>query len=80
MYHIIKDGAILSTEDKLRYTKHQSNGIDCLCSKEEADGIVVNNDYIEPLPAVTIEEFNGAAMLAEYEQYYNSVSAEIGGE
>jgi len=80
MYRIIKDGQVLSTEETARYTRRQRNGIDVLCTREEADGIVVNNDYVVSLLEVAIAEFNGVETLAEHENYYAAVSAEIGGE
>ena len=46
MYEIKKNGKHLSYEDVIRYVKLQSNGIYCLCSDDEATGVVVNNDYI----------------------------------
>lgn len=45
MYEIKKNGKHLSYEDVIRYVKLQSNGIYCLCSDDEATGVVVNNDY-----------------------------------
>lgn len=76
MYRIMKDGAFLSNEDKLRYTKHQSNGVDALCVADEADGLVINNEYIEPLASLTIEEFNGAAQLATMETALNELGVQ----
>lgn len=73
MYRIEKNGVFVSNEDKLRYTKHQSNGIDVLCSPEVADGLVINNDYIEALDGVTIVEFDGAQRLTEMEDALNEL-------
>jgi len=64
MYEITKNGTRLSLEDKARYTKHQKNGVDILCSFEEADGIAILNDYIEPLDGVDVREFNGPARMS----------------
>ena len=72
MYEIKKNGKHLSYEDVIRYVKLQSNGIYCLCSDDEAAGIVVNNDYIchlagrAELPdaeTVSFDEINGASAL-----------------
>lgn len=72
MYEIIKNGAVISVEDKAGYVKMQSNGIPVLCSEDEAHGIVVDNKYICHLEGkppiagaetVTISEFNGAKRL-----------------
>ena len=69
MYEIKKNGKHLSYEDVIRYVKLQSNGIYCLCSDDEAAGVVVNNDYIcrlagrAELPdveTVNFDEINGA--------------------
>ena len=69
MYEIKKNGKHLSYEDVIRYVKLQSNGIYCLCSDDEAAGIVVNNGYIchlagrAELPdveTVSFDEINGA--------------------
>ena len=75
MYRLInQNGAILSTEDKARYVRMQSNGVIVLCPENEAQGVVVNNDYPvnldgrPPLPGVDttvqLTEFNGPARLA----------------
>lgn len=75
MYKLIKnDGAILSTEDKARYVKMQSNGVLVLCPESEAQGLVVDNDYAvnlegrTPIPdieiTVSLSEFNGPDKLA----------------
>ena len=72
MYEIYKDGVRISIEDKARFVKLQSNGTYCLCTENEAQGVVVGNDYIchlEGKPAlpgvetVTIEEFDGATYI-----------------
>lgn len=72
MYEIKKDGKHLSYEDAARYVKLQTNGIYCLCPENEAEGIVVNNDYIchlkgrnelQDVETVSLEEINGAAAL-----------------
>lgn len=72
MYEIKKNGKHLSYEDVIRYVKLQSNGIYCLCSDDEATGVVVNNDYIchlagrAELPnveTVSFDEINGASAL-----------------
>ena len=75
MYEIKKNGKHLSYEDVIRYVKLQSNGIYCLCSDDEANGVVVNNDYIchlagrAELPdveTVSFDEINGASALYNY--------------
>ena len=72
MYRIVKDGSVLSTEDKARYVRLLDNGTYALCSEGEADGVVVNNDYVcslergAPLPGldtVSVVEFDGVAHL-----------------
>ena len=72
MYEIKKNGKHLSYEDVIRYVKLQSNGIYCLCSDDEATGVVANNDYIchlagrAELPdveTVSFDEINGASAL-----------------
>lgn len=74
MYRIKKGGAILSTEDGAVYVRLQENGVYITCPEHEAQGIVVNggNVYalngrggLPGLEAVTVEEFSGAALIAE---------------
>lgn len=73
MYYVIKDGAVISTEDKARYVKLQDNGVYVLCPEVDAEGIVVNNDYVchlsgkPPLPGVdtvSLVEFSGADKIS----------------
>ena len=86
MYEIKKNGKHLSYEDAIRYVKLQPNGIYCLCSDDEATGVVVNNDYIchlagrAELPdveTVSFDEINGASALynahAELEDAQNAL-------
>jgi len=74
MYRIKKGGAILSTEDGAVYVRLQENGVYITCPEHEAQGIVVNGGNIYALngrgglpglEAVTVEEFSGAALIAE---------------
>lgn len=74
MYRIKKGGAILSTEDGAVYVRLQENGVYITCPEHEAQGIVVNGGNIcalngrgglPGLEAVTVEEFSGAALIAE---------------
>lgn len=73
MYNIIKDGAVISTEDNAVYVRLQENGVYIICPESEAQGIVVNGSDIYALSGgglpgaeeVTVEEFSGAAELAE---------------
>ena len=76
MYQLMKNGVVLSYEDKLRYTKRLANGCDVLCSADEADGIVVNNEYIEPLREITIDEFDATLRLMEMENALNELGVE----
>lgn len=74
MYRIKKGGAILSTEDGAVYVRLQENGVYITCPEHEAQGIVVNGGNIYALngrgglpglEVVTVEEFSGAALIAE---------------
>lgn len=82
MYRILKDGTIVSLEDKARYIKLQSNGVLVLCDEDEAHGIVINNDYAATLEGrpqipgtetVTMQEFDGAQALAEAQAALNEL-------
>lgn len=77
MYTITKNGTLLSTEDKTRYCKYQSNGTWCLCPIGEATGIVVNNTTIEQLADVVVTEINGQAVLAEKDGYTAELEEEV---
>lgn len=73
MYELKKDGRLYGYEDYARYVKLQTNGVYVLCPADEAQGVVVNNDYVAHLEGkpelpgtetVSIREFNGPAKLA----------------
>lgn len=73
MYELTKDGRLFGYEDYARYVKLQTNGVYVLCPADEAQGVVVNNDYVAHLEGrpelpgtetVSIREFNGPAKLS----------------
>lgn len=75
MYELKKDGRLYGYEEKIRYVKLQSNGAYALCSEEEAQGIVINNDYVAHLDGrpelpvdetVSISKFHGAKRLKAF--------------
>lgn len=72
MFKVIKDGSTLCTEDYAKYARLQSNGVYAICSEEEADSVIAN-DEIHPLSTVQLVEFAGAAELAETQGEFESL-------
>lgn len=75
MFKVMKKGTLLCTEDYARYTRLQSNGIYAICSEDEADSVIAN-DEIHMLNTVQLVEFNGAAELAETKNEFESLLAD----
>lgn len=67
MYRILKNGALLSIEDELRPVAHNRNLIYIPCDLSKAEGIVIGNDYVEPIEGLEIQYVDGAAQLADME-------------
>ena len=76
MYRIIKNGEVLSLEENLKYTKHQRNGCDVLCGRDEADGLVIGDSYVEPLKGLVIVKFDAAEQLAMMETALNELGVQ----
>lgn len=80
MFNITKDNVLIATVDKLSFVKRQDNGIIVNCPESDAHGIVLGDAYyhLPWLPLfpgsvdVTVEEFNGAAMLSEIQEAINN--------
>lgn len=88
MYQIIKDGSVISYEDKARFVKLQANGVYVLCLESEAQGVVVDNDRIanltgHELPGVSetvhVEEINGSALLTDMQTALTTLGYTEGG-
>ena len=87
MYQIAKDGAVIATVDRLQFVRQQPNGIVINCPEADAQGICVDDvfyhlPWLPTLPGaedVTIEEFNGAAVIAESEAAVDELLMLIGG-
>ena len=60
MYIITKNGTQLSLEDNLVPVKLNRNNIYIPCELTEAEGIVIGNDYVEPIEGLEIRYMDGA--------------------
>lgn len=60
MYTITKNGIRLSIEDNLVPVKLNRNNIYVPCELTEADGLVIRNDYVEPIEGLEIRYMDGA--------------------
>jgi len=87
MFEVTKGGAVIARVDKLQYIKQQRDGTVINCNEREARGICVNDTFYHlpwaaPMAGtedVTIEEFNGAAVIAESEAAVDELLMLIGG-
>lgn len=60
MYNITKNGAPFAMLDNLVPVKKKRNNIYIPCELIEAEGIVIGNDYVEPIEGLEIRWMNGA--------------------
>ena len=60
MYTITTDGIQLSIEDNLVPVKLNRNNIYIPCDLIDAEGIVIGNDYVEPIEGLEIRYMDGA--------------------
>lgn len=60
MYKITKNGALFSLEDELRPVLKNRNGIWIPCEFSKAEGVVIGNDYVEPIEGLEIRYMDGA--------------------
>ena len=60
MYNITKNGVQLSLEDNLVPVKLNRNNIYIPCDLIDAEGIVIGNDYVEPIEGLEIRYMDGA--------------------
>ena len=60
MYEIKKDGAPFATLDNLVPVKLNRNNIWIPCDLIDAEGIVIGNDYVEPIEGLEIRYMDGA--------------------
>lgn len=67
MYKILKNGALFSLEDELRPVIKNRNGIWIPCEFSKAEGVVIGNDYVEPIEGLEIHYMDGAAQIADME-------------
>lgn len=65
MYKILKNGALFSLEDELRPVKLNRNNIWIPCDLSKAEGIVIGNDYVEPIEGLEIRYLDGAHKIDE---------------
>jgi hypothetical protein len=87
MYEVTKDGEVIATVDRLHYVRQQPNGIVINCPEADAQGICVNDVFyhLPWLPRlngaedVTINEFSGAAVIAETEAAVDELLMLVGG-
>ena len=88
MYEVTKDGQVIATVDRLQFVRQQPNGVVINCAEADAQGICVNDvfyhlPWMPTLPGaldVTINEFNGAHMIAQSEAAVDELLLLIGGE
>lgn len=88
MYNIIKGADVIATVDRLQHVRMQPNGVVINCPESEAQGICVNDEFyhlpwLPTLPGaedVMIEEFSGAAALADHEAAVDDLLMLIGGD
>lgn len=70
MFRILdKNGATIETQDRIKYVKMQGNGFICLCSKDEADGIVANDDLTFYALKGRLMELMGGYEVVTIEEY-----------
>lgn len=60
MYNIIKNGVSVAMLDSLIPVKLNRNNIYIPCVLIDADGIVIGNDYVEPIEGLEIRYMDGA--------------------
>lgn len=72
MYTITKNGIQLSIEDNLVPVKLNRNNIYVPCELTEAEGIVIGNDYVEPIEGLEIRYMDGVNKINRM----NTVGAE----
>lgn len=60
MYNIIKNGVSVAMLDSLVPVKLNRNNIYLPCELTEAEGIVIGNDYVEPIEGLEIRYMDGA--------------------
>lgn len=74
MYHIIENGAIVATVDRLQFWKRQDNGVRINCPEGECHGVYVGDTFYHlpwrpqsggGEPDATYEEFSGVDTIAE---------------
>ena len=63
MYSITKNGVLLSNEDNLVPVKLNRNNIYIPCELIEAEGIVIHNDYVEPIEGLEIRWLDGGTTI-----------------
>ena len=87
MFEVTKGGAVIARVDRLQYVKQQRDGTVINCAEKEAQGICVNDVFYHlpwaaPMAGtedVQINEFNGAAVIAESEAAVDELLMLIGG-
>ncbi len=91
MFHVMQNGAMIATVDRLQFIRRQTNGIVINCPEAEAQGICVNDTFyhlpwLPTLPGAqdaSYEEFSGAETIAELDEAvieleYQNIILELG--
>lgn len=73
MYNIIKNGVPLAMLDSLIPVKLNRNSIYIPCNLIDAEGIVIGNDYVEPIEGLEIHYMDGANKIDRM----NTAGAEV---
>lgn len=63
MYNIIKNDVSVAILDNLISVKLNRNNIYIPCDFIDAEGIVIDNDYVEPIEGLKIRYIDGAASI-----------------
>lgn len=80
MYEIRKSGERLALKDELILVKKNRNGIYVPATWANAEGVVVGNDYVEPITNVEIDWIEGAEQIATMESALNELGVVTNGE
>ena len=72
MYSITRNGVLFANTDNLVTVKKNRNNIYIPCEMIEAEGVVIGNDYVEPIEGIEIRWLDGAGKI----EHMNAAGAE----
>ena len=87
MFEVAKGGVVIARVDRLQYVKQQRDGTVINCAEKEAQCVCVNDVFYHlpwaaPMAGtedVEINEFSGAAVIAETEAAVDELLMLVGG-